>query len=699
MIYNFKDVTQSVEASESVLPSEALNIEGEYIENLIPGYRTLHVAGREPLSPELVTFSTGSRDGSTILSKRFPERILTVTYQLVSKTNEEFREAFNKLGGILNVTDAVLIFNDEQDKYFIGTPCTIDEVEPGRNAVVGKFEILCADPCKRSVTEYEAVANLDEKTILIDYKGSHRAFPILEAQFFKEEEHDTENDFIQNITGLGDCGYVAFFNEDEKIIQVGNPDEADGIANAYKKSQALILQKFEAKNAWTNTASSLWNLNSTEWEAGKVYQTGNLAMKEAPTIIKNDVTHYYKTSTILDKAKSTVSEPPFYYTITAKPSQRSEEKVKISFAITASLGRNTAYFGKGYTLKGALYFAEKWHEFTFKKSSERWEGTSGHTINFSAWFDAFPNSGTVTGIKFKAYREDGLGMAGTLQETKCKQVNIPPWGGPAEEKTYFLAPSNYGATTYDAHGPSIVRFIPRDDAGDLNATDFTFSYTHQFCIGKGADAKKQIGGFMAKVFDQNGDIMAMISVNKVSHGNKASLRFEVNNGRGVMIRTDSIDVAYKSDYLDSKHEKNLKSCVIEKFGDTISFKAAGREFSFLQATLDKVASAIEFQFIQYTQSPAIEFNGISNVKFVKHNCNTMKDIPNIFGSGDSLQIRCDSAEIFHNGYLRPDLGALGNDWEKFYLKPGLNQIGFAYSDWIQDEYAPEFKVKYREIYL
>ena len=139
-MYNFIDVTQVSE--ESVLPSEALKINGKYIENLISGYRTLNVSGREALSPEIESFVTGIRDGSRLKNKRFPERYITITYQIIADSNEAFREAYNQLGKILNVNEAELIFNDEQDKYYTGTPCAIEEVEPGRNAVVGKFEIL-----------------------------------------------------------------------------------------------------------------------------------------------------------------------------------------------------------------------------------------------------------------------------------------------------------------------------------------------------------------------------------------------------------------------------------------------------------------------------------------------------------------------------------------------------------------------------
>ena len=233
-MYNFIDVN---EASESVvLPSEALKINGKYIEEQISGYRTLSVQGREALSPDVTTFETGVRDGSEIQTKRYPQRIIVVTYQIDAKTNEEFREAYNQLGRILDVKDAELIFNDETDKYFIGTPCIIEAVTPGRNNVVGTFEIVCTDPFKYSCTEYEATPNLEDGSILINYGGTYRAFPVLEADFYNEEE-DGENE--TTLTGNGDCGYVAFFNENEKIIQLGDPEESDTEGN-FPKSQIHI---------------------------------------------------------------------------------------------------------------------------------------------------------------------------------------------------------------------------------------------------------------------------------------------------------------------------------------------------------------------------------------------------------------------------------------------------------------------------
>lgn len=130
-----------------------------------------------------------------------------------------FRESYNKLGNILNVDDAEIIFNDEQDKFFIGTPTLVDEVDPGSNSITGEIEITCLDPLKYSVVEYEAETSIDDPgTLLVDYGGTYKAYPILEADFYDEVETDDET--TTELTGNGDCGYVAFFTENEKIIQL-----------------------------------------------------------------------------------------------------------------------------------------------------------------------------------------------------------------------------------------------------------------------------------------------------------------------------------------------------------------------------------------------------------------------------------------------------------------------------------------------
>lgn len=103
-MYEFVDTTESPEGS-AWLPSEALQINGEYIENMIDGYRTLTVSGREAMTQEIETYGIGVRDGEKFKSRRYPARTITVTYRMMADFAEDFREKYNLLGSILNVQE------------------------------------------------------------------------------------------------------------------------------------------------------------------------------------------------------------------------------------------------------------------------------------------------------------------------------------------------------------------------------------------------------------------------------------------------------------------------------------------------------------------------------------------------------------------------------------------------------------------
>lgn len=514
-MYNFIDTTEVSEVA--LLPSEALRINGQYIENLIQGYRTLNVTGREALSAELDYFETGVRDGSQMKSKRYPARIITVTYQLIAQSSEAFREAYNQLGRILNVEDAELIFNDEKDKFYIGTPETIGEVPPGRNAVTGEFEILCLNPFKYSVVEYEATASLDTKSVLIDYKGTYKGYPTLEADFYEEVENgETEVALTRN----GDCGFVAFFDENENIIQLGNPEEVDG--SKVSASQNLMNQTFLSNTAWGTTAKKLWAVNS-----------GSVAMKTA------DVTD------------------------------------------------------------------------------------------------------------------------------KC-----------------YLGASSYG-TGSGWHGASITRQVGEDAAGIVGATHFQF----QSRIVLGISKKNQVGNFEVKLQDASGKNVAGIRIYKNKAGKTGSLVFYVN---GKSLNMTNLDIP----------SAKMFNFYIRKNGSNVQFNFNSYMRHFTDASLANVAvTKVTFCFEQWGTNTPMAINGVQTAKFTKNNCDTFADIPNKFSASDIVKADCKDGKVYLNGIESPELGALGNDWEGFCLTPGVNQIGFTYSDWLTDQYAPTIKVRYREVYL
>lgn len=548
-MYKFIDVN---EVSEGLpLPSEALRINGEYIENQIEGYRTLHVSGREALTAEIESYETGIRDGSTVKSRRYPARTIIVTYQLIAKSNEAFREAYNKLGRILNVDDAILVFNDEQDKYYTGTPTTIGEVEPGTNKVIGEIEIYCADPFKYSIEEYEVLpSTTDEGTgFLINYNGTYKSYPTLEASFYNEE--DADGDTEKTLTGDGDCGYVAFFNDNEKIIQLGDPEETD--TESYEKSQTLFNQGFSKSNSFGAAAKKQWNTNSGITSSASVEQAGELGLK-----LSNDKDYY----------------------LTGKS------------------------FGSG----------KKWH------------------------------------------------------------------------------------------GPSATRILPADATGNTGAKNFTLTYKHKMSIGNGKNDTKQRGAFQCLMVSGSGTsrkIVAGVNVYKDSDGKTAKLRFYIN---GSVAHTMNIDLSYRNPYFGNNNTKtgfkSVKNVIITKTGKTVNFNVGGIKKSFTNANIENtLVKEVTFTFTQWGTNKGLSYNGIYNAKFVKNNCETWRNIPNKFSANDVITADCKNAVIKLNDAPTPEYGALGNDWEQFCLVPGLNKIGTSHSDWVKAGYEPNFKIRYREVYL
>lgn len=681
-MYTFID-TNEISAGV-LLPAEALKINGEYIENLIDGYRTLSVEGREALSPELTTYETGIRDGAGLQSKRYPARTIIIKYQLITKSAEEFREAYNKLASILNVEEAELIFNDEQDKFFTGTPSAIGSVEPGKNAVIGEFEILCTNPFKYSVVEYEATPDLENNSILIDYNGTYKAFPVLEADFYSEEEVSEDGETKTALTGNGDCGYVAFFNESEKIIQLGDPDEVD--TADYEKSQTLINQNFKNEFGWGSAASALWTNNGGFVLPSSVQQAGSVLMGVASYIYPE----ISSTSATLLTIQSKAEKPYIDYKIVAAASGRTANTVKVKITITSSLATKTNYFGKGFGLKGSVSLNGNWHEITLKNTSERWQGQTGHTVSMTVTVEDLEAADLIIkDIKFKVERTDNTGgKSGTLGETKCNDLPISPYAAPVPD-TWYLTPSNYGVANGKWHGPAITRTLPADASGEIGASNFTLSFSSKMRIGTETNDTRQLGAMQVQITDTNGKHLAGLRIMKSAAGKNANIAFFLNG------------MQYVKEYAIDLSQNKTINAIIQKTGNKFVFTVGSTTITVNNANelTDVKAQNITFMFAQHSVNPALSYNGLYNVKFVKNNCDTYKDIPNKFSTNDILEADCESGKVYLNGVENASLGALGNDWEGFYLTPGLNQIGFSYSDWVSADYAPAVKVRYREVFL
>lgn len=101
----------------------------------------------------------------------------------------------------------------------------------------------------------------------------------------------------------------------------------------------------------------------------------------------------------------------------------------------------------------------------------------------------------------------------------------------------------------------------------------------------------------------------------------------------------------------------------------------------------------------------INTNAIRSVAFIRKAGVAFADIPNVFTAGDVVEADCNSASVclYRNGstdgHFEPQYGALGNDWETFQLKTGINVIRAVWSDWVNTSYKPTIEIDYNEVYL
>lgn len=153
-MYQFEDTTTKKYLEDAQLPVSAMNYDGCWLEEAIPGYRTLAVTGREMLSVELQTDS--AQLGERITTQRVAARTLKITYQLRNDNPEmllvNFRQMMERL---YREKDVPIVFNDEKDVIYYGRFSASDEVPGDSYMFTSSFEIFCSNPQKYSQQLFE----------------------------------------------------------------------------------------------------------------------------------------------------------------------------------------------------------------------------------------------------------------------------------------------------------------------------------------------------------------------------------------------------------------------------------------------------------------------------------------------------------------------------------------------------------------
>lgn len=163
--YDFHDLSKHDNFDFDSLPSEAMSFFWDskkqyvYLENLIPGYQTLQVTGREMLAYKISEETPPGMDGTLLESANLPARDIEVKYFLQSDDAHDLQAKYNKLMYFLSNQDLSFNFKDEPDYFYSGILTDIDKVEGGQLEVVSSFTLHCPNPFKVSSIKTITVNN------------------------------------------------------------------------------------------------------------------------------------------------------------------------------------------------------------------------------------------------------------------------------------------------------------------------------------------------------------------------------------------------------------------------------------------------------------------------------------------------------------------------------------------------------------
>lgn len=154
--YNFRKLDKDSNFDNDLLPSEAMSFYWDkekqyvYLEDLIDGYQTLQVTGREILPYKVTEETPPGMDGSLLESVHLPTRDIDIKYRLLSEDANDFRQKYNKLMFFLSNNELTFNFRDEPKYFYKGVLSGADTPDGGNLDTVSSFTLHCQSPWKFS---------------------------------------------------------------------------------------------------------------------------------------------------------------------------------------------------------------------------------------------------------------------------------------------------------------------------------------------------------------------------------------------------------------------------------------------------------------------------------------------------------------------------------------------------------------------
>ena len=253
---------------------------------------------------------------------------------------------------------------------------------------------------------------------------------------------------------------------------------------------------------------------------------------------------------------------------------------------------------------------------------------------------------------------------------------------PAGQKPYTY-PGTYSTGT-NYHGPSLSYLITGETPPI--GKNFNFTWSQKFTA-----SATQFGGFECILWHNESGTRTMVGalrLIKKTRDQRCDMYFYVGSTTAVYHTTDWC--------------KNIGTWSMKKIGGRIDFESKYFDMGWTKPAIeDLIANEITFHFMKNGTKSEMDANYLYSCKLQRFAFDNYEDVKNIFAPGDVLTVNTSDASVYLDDgsatIPATYLGALGNDWEGFYLNPGNNVIGVDYSDFTTD--APTFAIKYRERFI
>jgi predicted phage tail component-like protein len=705
-LYDFRETTPFTGADDNQIPAEAMLIDGKYIENLVPGYRTLQVGGRELLKQDAKSNPIGISDGEMLEYVRNPSREITVGYQLIAADEKSFRTAFYKLSGILHGDTHQVSFNDDLSVYWNAVLTDVDDVPKGRNAITSSFTLFVPDGIAHSVAT-KTFDNMPYKDVPVnmltdsgfesgntptnyvwgDGKYTDRIFKVDGQVYsfptpFGNYMLRIENDSTDSSTTPDQ--YVQYQLAEPVAIKKGETwtysyyyataGSAVGQASDYlltTEPDPLFALSMAHASRETSGGQTTWHRFTKTWTADKDVTVTTLRFG----FVKKSASAGWVCIDNIKLGKEPTASPwspnpadPEYYADTITVHNGGTYPVEP--VITATMHADNGMVGIVNDRPGILQF-----------------GTQE--------IDGFTTEESEVALNLAA-------VQGSHMDNQAA-TNNPYWGGDHSMPNEQIGNAIWTHDDYDGwkvepnwssitgnhkywNGPSIKHSLVQTRNGNFKS-NLTWDVMTRFQTGVA-----QVGALETTLESDGKPIFQMILKDNSALSDQL---WWMCYYKGQLVVNEQLD---RSIFTNDK----FIQLELQKFGNSVVFRVSpwvgnqGRETTITrQFTFADAADVETKQFSTWfmrdkTWGESTMYLIASTIKW--QNVSWYTNIKNRFSNGDVLKIDVANAKTYLNGSLDPTMHTIGNQWEQFKLPPGDTKIAITPSSWAQP-FACEVEIR------